>query len=108
MKDNLVQKQRNSELESLLETYLVPVKPRPEFVKQLRRRLLDSARPKVHFPGDKYLDYGLITLVSLAGSALVLITGIRAVLTVMSALGIIHLVKSQAEEKQVSSPEPAH
>lgn len=107
MKNNSVEKKRNSELESLLETYLIPVKPRPEFVTQLRRRLLDSTRPRVNFPGEKYLDYGLITLVSLAGSALVLITGIRTVLTVMSALGIIHLVKSQAEEKQVSSPKPA-
>jgi hypothetical protein len=107
MKNNSVQKQSNLELESLLEKYLIPVKPRPEFVKRLRSRLLDSTRPKVHFPGDKYVDYGLITLVSLAGSALVLITGIRAVLTVMSALGIIHLVRSQAEEKQVSSPKPA-
>lgn len=107
MKKNSVAHKNNSELESLLETYLIPVKPRTEFVTQLKRRLLDSTRPRVNFPTQRYLDYGLIALVSLAGSALVLITGIRAVLTVMSALGIIHLVKNQAEEKQVSSPKPA-
>ncbi len=100
MKKNKVGRKNASEIESLLASYLRPVNPRPEFVNQLQQRLLDTTRPIVKIPGKKYIDYGLIAAASLIGSALVLMTGVRAVLTFMSALGILHFVKRQTEDKK--------
>lgn len=92
------------EIESLLGTYLQPVSPRPEFVSQLKKRLLDTTRPRVQIPGKKYMDYWLIALASVIGSALFLVTGVRAILTVMSALGIIHFFKNQTKENNMPTP----
>ncbi|HZD56321.1 MAG TPA: hypothetical protein VE136_06345 [Anaerolineales bacterium] len=90
--------------ESLLETYLQPVTPRADFVRELHRRLLDVSRPSVKIPGENHIRYGLIAAASLAGSLLVVATGIRALLTVLGALGIIHFVKQQVGEKSISPP----
>ena len=107
MTKNKVDKKGILEIEALLDHYLRPVDPRPEFVSQLQQRLFDSARPVVRINGKKYLEYGFIAVASLIGSALVIMTGVRAVLTVMSALGILHFVKSRSDDKQMSSPEAA-
>jgi len=107
MTKNKVSKKGILELEALLDHYLRPVNPRPEFVSQLQQRLFDSTRPVVRINGEKYLDYGFIVVASLIGSALVIMTGVRALLTVMSALGILHFVKSRSNDEQISSPSPA-
>jgi hypothetical protein len=104
MKKSRMDNQEIAELESLLDTYLQPVTPRADFVRQLQQRLLDVSRPTVKIPGKNYIKYGLIAGASLAGSLLVVTTGIRAVMAVLGALGIIHFVKQQVDEKSVSPP----
>ena len=104
MKKTRMSDQEITDLEMLLENYLQPVTPRADFVRQLQKRLLDVSRPTVKIPGKNYLRYGLIAGASLAGSLLVVTTGIRAVLAVLGALGIIHFVKQQVDEKSISPP----
>jgi hypothetical protein len=104
MKKMNINDQEIAKFESLLESYLQPVTPRADFVRQLRRRLLDVSRPSVKIPGTNYIRYGLIAGASLAGSFLVVATGIRAVMTVLGALGIIHFVKQQVDQKGISPP----
>lgn len=96
-----------SSLESLLAASLKQMKPRPEFVKNLRRQFTGEPARKVFGIPAKSLQTGLLTLGAGASLIILLFAGIRVVISILSALGLLHQVKKQMKEKQTLTPPKA-
>ncbi len=97
------------DIEAILEGSLQQVSPRPEFVRKLRQRLIDFSRPTVDVPKINSFQYVLLALAGIAGGALFLVTGTRAVLSLLGALGVVHyLRKQQDEQKHFSTSGPIY
>ena len=91
-------------IEIMLKTTLKPVTPRSEFVKNLRQRLLDPDRLAVRIPQINTRHSLILSLAGIAGGTLFLVTGLRAVLSLIGALGVIVLLKRQGQTKGITSP----
>jgi hypothetical protein len=95
-----------TDLEVLLDSTLQPVKPRPEYVNDLRKRLLDPTVPSITMPADKAGQYLILALASGIGGVFVVVMNLRAMLSFLSALGVLQLIKRQLEQKRVASTGP--
>jgi hypothetical protein len=94
-------------IERHLQAVLKPVKPRPEFVRDLRRQLVSQFS---NLEPDPKTDTRQLLLVSAAGflsGTLILVLGIRTVLTLLGALGVIHQFKRQLDEKRDNPLQPS-
>lgn len=91
------------DLERILQSSLQPVKPRKEFIKQLRSRLSDpliARLPHQKIERNHYLLFGLATLLS--GVLFVFTTG-RIILAFGGAIGLARYLKNQSELRQFST-----
>lgn len=95
------------QVERLLELTLQPVSPRQEFISQLRRQVLRINRPAEHYGRDKNSHYVLLAVASIASATFLLITGTRAVLSLMGAMSMIHLLKKEATAKRLEASRTA-
>lgn len=93
-----------AQMEAFLVSTLVPVVPRAGFVRDLRRRLLNHA--PVYGTESHGLRNGILAIAGLATSVLILIAGVRATLTLLSSLGILHQVKDQVKQNQAAPLNP--
>ena len=93
-------------IESLLKTTLRPVTPNRRFVEELRERLV--AFPRTEYPKGNSFDYVLWLAIGIGTSFLLVHTGMRAVLSFASALGIVHLLKGHLDERQIPAQRIAH
>lgn len=100
MNKNHTSKTNLETFEGMLEGTFQHVSPRPEFVRKLKQQLIGYPRPSVETSKINSLEYILIALVSLAGGTLFLVTGARAVLSLLGALGVVHFLKKQQDEKK--------
>jgi ribose/xylose/arabinose/galactoside ABC-type transport system permease subunit len=89
------------ELESNLREILQPVVPTPDFVVDLKKRLLRYPRWKIALPGI----FKSIMLVSagIFSGVLILVTGIRAIVTILGTFKILRQFKTQVNKKQESA-----
>lgn len=81
-------------LETALQSTLLPVAPRQEFVERLNRQLIRSAplarsQPASMMKGLKTRENLLIGAASLLGAAAIFATGFRVAITLLGAIGII-------------------
>lgn len=74
------------ELENLLAESLTPVKPRIEFVSELRQHLFDPVIRKRYLESVEWL---ILITISLFSVFILFFIGIRSVVMILSALGII-------------------
>lgn len=82
------------EIENHLESVFLPQPPRPEFVANLHQRLLHELDNP---PLDPRLDprrLVLITAASLLGGTVLLVMGIRTVVTILAGLGLLHKIET--------------
>jgi hypothetical protein len=96
-----------SELEGRLSLALKPVMPRPEFVRDLRSQLLsqfNAMEPESKVNSRQWL---LVSAAGFLSGILILVLGIRTVVTLLSALGIIHQFKRQIDEKRTNPLHPS-
>jgi hypothetical protein len=93
------------EMEDYLESALQPVEPRPGFIADLRARLETAPVPQRQWP--KVLRYSLVAAAGVVSSAIIVITGIRAALTILGALGALKHVRSQMQQKGAAAVPPA-
>jgi hypothetical protein len=89
-----------STLEGLLAASLKTIKPRSEFVQNLRRQLTGEPTRKLFGLPAKSVQTGLLALGAGASILILLFAGIRVVISILSALGLIRQVKKQMEENQ--------
>lgn len=84
-------------MERYLQTSFSPVAPRPDFVTGLKTRLV--AESKQVFSRSTVLQYVLLSLAGVLTSALLILAGVRAVVTLLGLLGILHQMRGQVSEK---------
>jgi hypothetical protein len=87
-------------LEKYLQSMLLPVEPRQEYLTYLHERLANEEGMRIslldHF-SPLTLRNVLITGVGIISSLLILITGVRAILALMSALSFLRHLKQKRE-----------
>jgi hypothetical protein len=89
------------DMETYLQTYLVPLAPRPQFVAGLKKRLFDSMDPSeitVESDSTELLHKVLLGGAGVVSSVFLLVASIRAVITIIGAIGAIR----QLRQKRIS------
>lgn len=95
-------------MERYLQSLMEPVTPRALFINNLRNRLLGRRDPDV--PGlevDLAPHYALIAGAGILSSVLILITSIRALLTLKGTISTLRRVRSQVAQKRSAPFTPA-
>ena len=85
-------------MEKYLGYTLHPVQPRPAFVSGLKSRLMKASEAKK--ANRAVIETVLLTLVGVAGSAVLVIAGVRSVVTLIGALGVVKLLREQSQNKR--------
>ncbi len=86
-----------SDLEYFLSGAFEPIKPRPEFVQALRGRLSSPPSPAAHYPAP--LPSPLLIVGGLLGSLLIVVTGIKAALSLAEAIKALRMQRAQSGSK---------
>lgn len=90
-------------LESLLEASLKPVTPRQEFVQDLRARLVSGIEHKVLGMPLRTFQNVLLAVGAVASGGILLFTGLRAVISLLGAIGLVRRYNQQAAERRGTS-----
>ena len=90
-----------ADMEGYLEAALYPVDPRKVFVGDLKSRLINA--PVVEITSAEVVQYALLGLAGILSGLIIIITGIRATITILSALGVLRHARSQAGQKGASA-----
>lgn len=85
-------------LEAYLQDNLGTVRPRPEFVKDLQSRLRYSEPEEAS--SSNWMQLLLFGLVGLSSSVLIVLAGIKAVMALLVALGVLRQVKEHSQTEQ--------
>ena len=86
------------DIESYLQTYLVPMMPRPQFVSGLKKRLFESMEPAevfVESDSTEVLRKVLLGGAGVLSSVFILVASIRTVLTIIGAIGAIRQLRQK-------------
>lgn len=86
-------------IEGRLDAVLTPVSPRPEFISSLRGDLVGVPSKKKLPLSPTKIRNGILILGGVMSAMLVVMAGIRAVIALLGAIGIIQQVKKTANEK---------
>jgi len=86
------------DIESVLQTSLQPVSPRPEFIQNLHRELMDYSFPQMELPGYDIKKPLLFALVGFISLLFVFSLWIRLILVILSTLGMI---QSSSRKKKI-------
>ena len=109
MKWQLFRKNRERDkfkvLESKLDSVLKPVQPREGFVQDLRNQLVGKSEKQFLGLKVRSPEFALVMAGGVLSSFVLLLTGVRAVLAILGALGIIQQVNKKIEaEAPLPSP----
>lgn len=97
---------QSTDIESLLESSLHPVKPRSDYVRELKERLKRvTPRPKFVLP--KKFQYVVLGIAGFVSGIVLLLTGIRVIVTLLATLGIIRQISREQHEEQMPGPSAA-
>lgn len=91
-------------MEHYLQTSFRPVAPRPDFVTDLKTRLAQES--KRFNSRSTVLQYVLLSLAGVVTSALLIFAGMRAVITLLGVLGILHQMHSHQIGSGVGGKRP--
>lgn len=95
-------------MERYLQSLMEPVTPRALFINNLRNRLFGRKDPVVpDLEVDFAPHYALIAGAGILSSVLILITSIRALLTLKGTIGSLRRVRSQVAQKRSAPLTPA-
>ncbi len=95
-------------LEVLLESTLKPIAPNVEFINDLRYRLLgQTEEKKVLGMPESTFHLVLLVLGMLASGAVLILTGIRAIIAILGSLGLIQQYRKTMKDTPVSGPKLA-
>ncbi len=81
------------DIETVLQSSLKPVSPRPEFIRNLHRGLMEFTIPEPERTGSDLKKAALFALVGFVGLALVFSLWIRLIMVVISTLGMLQVSK---------------
>ncbi len=83
------------DIETALESSLKPVRPRPEFIQNLHRGLMEFTFPEPASSGLEIKKAAMFALVGFVGLALVFSLWIRLIMVVISTLGMLQVSKQK-------------
>lgn len=91
-------------MEAVLENVLHPIVPRPQFVDGLRKGLMEY--DFFEDEGDSSISQQdiIVILAGFFSAAILLSIGIRLLMTLIGALGIIHYQRRQMHQKRIGRP----
>ena len=92
-------------LETLLDAIYQPVEPKPFFVSDLKARLMGAPIPVRTAPTRRQL--AMLAVAGVVSGVIILVTGLRAAVTVLVALGILRQMKGQMGGSQAATLPPA-
>lgn len=88
------------EMESALDAIFQPIKPRPQFVNELRRTLINYSMLEDKEPVKINKQDLIVIFASFFSAALLVSIGIRALITFIGAVGVIQYHRRQSERNQ--------
>ena len=83
------------DIETILQSSLKPVSPRPEFIKNLQKGLMEYSFPQVNSSEVDLKKTILFAMVGLTGMVFVLSIWVRLIVVIISALGMIQSSKKK-------------
>ncbi|MBN2500073.1 MAG: hypothetical protein JXB38_04840 [Anaerolineales bacterium] len=90
-------------LEVLLESTLKPIAPNSEFINDLRYRLLgQTEEKKVLGMPENTFHLVLLVVGMLASGAVLILTGIRAIIAILGSLGLLQQYRKTLKDKPVA------
>jgi len=90
-------------IEKRLSSTLKPVEPRPEFLRALRIQVVGKEQKRILGLSAGRVKQGLLVVGGIFSLAVVILTGIRTILAILSALGLMQL-KKQVEDTHQEAP----
>ncbi len=81
------------DIESILQTSLKPVSPRPEFIQDLHKGLMEYTFPELESSGYDIKKPLLFALVGMAGMLVIVSLWVRLLLVILSTIGMIQSAK---------------
>jgi len=84
-------------IEDYLYSALYPVNPSSTFVQSLKSRLMDAPEPVNR--SKEIMQYSLLGLAGVLSGIIIIVTGIRATVTILGALGILRQVRNRANRQ---------
>jgi hypothetical protein len=94
-------------LEEQLLTVLVPIEPRTEYVHELRRNLLKESELELSKPKPALVQKVVLTLAGLLSGTLLLMLGVRGVITLLNSRGAIQQLKNKIQGGKTAPLNPA-
>jgi hypothetical protein len=94
------QKHQLADLEELLASTLKPVQLRPQFVRELRHRLMDTSIPSVVEKRVPTSHYALLVIASIISGTFLVVAGSKAVATFLGTLGVLSFMKSKVDQQR--------
>jgi hypothetical protein len=88
------------DIESILQTSLKPVSPRPEFIQNLHRGLMEYTFPRPESSDVDIKKAIIFAFLGLLGTAFVISLWIRLIVVIISALGMIQSSKGKKGTNQ--------
>ncbi|MBU2611382.1 MAG: hypothetical protein KJ606_10635 [Chloroflexi bacterium] len=90
-------------IEKRLAGILKPVRPRQEFIRSLRQRIQVTNQPAIvrRFPQRQFT---FLLIAGIVSSAIVLVMGVRAFFSLLTALGIIQQADRQLKSQRKIAP----
>jgi hypothetical protein len=92
------------ELEACLKSVMRPVEPRSAFISALKVRLLNNHTNKRITP--RFLQYSALLVAGLISGVIIVVTGVRATIAILGALGLLRNVRGQVTRKSTASIQP--
>jgi len=89
-----------TEIESRLQNVMTPLAPRREFVSTLRQQLARYEKDPRYYETFGPSRAILIAAAGFFTGAIILVLGIRAVITILTALGLLHQFGQQGQRRQ--------
>jgi hypothetical protein len=94
-------------IEGRLQNYLTPVRPRDEFVTELKERLMLVNDLELEKPKPAPLQPIFLTAAGLLSGALLIVLGIRGVVALLKSLGGLQPLKNNILPKKTAPAQPA-
>ncbi|RPH75322.1 hypothetical protein EHM76_01920 [bacterium] len=89
-----------------LQAGLRPVSPRPEYVRDLRQRLMREKDAKASMSKPELVKFSLITVAGLLSGTVLLVFGFRAVMALLESRGVFQQIKEQMQQRRATRLNP--
>ena len=89
-----------SSLEKYISAALHPIEPRPSFVAGLKDRLIMA--PADQENNNEVAQFAILGLAGVLSGLIIFITGVRATVAILGALGLLRQSKNPVDQKQTA------